>query len=93
MVGGTQVPPPGLNGGYPHETEQHSKHLLCGKRCASCVHAGGLSCIDSKAMVYSILSVDHLSSLFSDTFFTNKPVRNRNFQPFLCLNPAWNTNS
>ena len=28
----------------PHCTEQHSEHLLCGGRCASCVHAGGLSC-------------------------------------------------
>ena len=32
--------------GYPpcQETDQHSKHLLCGGRYASCVHAGGLSC-------------------------------------------------
>ena len=37
--------------GYPisapplHCTEQHSEHLLRGRRCASCVHAGGLSCL------------------------------------------------
>ena len=31
-------PPP------PNCTEQHSEHLLRGRRCASCVHAGGLSC-------------------------------------------------
>ena len=29
----------------PHCTEQHSEHLLRGGRCASCVHAGGLSCL------------------------------------------------
>ena len=29
----------------PHYTEQHSKHLLCSGRCASCIHAGGLSCL------------------------------------------------
>ena len=29
----------------PHCTEQHSEHLLRGGRCASCVHAGGLSII------------------------------------------------
>ena len=36
----------GLDVGLPptHETEQHSEHLLRGGRCASCVHAGGLSC-------------------------------------------------
>ena len=32
------VPPPN------QETDQQSKHLLRGGRCASCVHAGGLSC-------------------------------------------------
>ena len=37
MVGGTWGTPP------THETEQHSEHLLHGGRCASCVHAGGLS--------------------------------------------------
>ena len=33
--------------GYPppNYTEQHSEHLLRGGRCASCVHAGGLSFI------------------------------------------------
>ena len=31
----------------PHqETEQHSEHLLSGRRYASCVHAGGLSCFE-----------------------------------------------
>ena len=40
-----------MSGGYPitrpppHCTEQHSKHLLRGRRCASCVHAGGLLCL------------------------------------------------
>ena len=29
----------------PHFTEQHSEHLLRGGQCASCVHAGGLSCL------------------------------------------------
>ena len=40
-LGGNPIsaPPP------PHCTEQHSEHLLCGGRCASCVHAGGLSCL------------------------------------------------
>ena len=33
---GTLPPPP--------KTEQKSEHLLCGRRYASCVHAGGLSC-------------------------------------------------
>ena len=47
-------PPPGHGMGYPPwtwhgvtpppETDQHSEHLLCGGRYASCVHAGGLSC-------------------------------------------------
>ena len=26
------------------ETDQQREHLLCGGRCAFCVHAGGLSC-------------------------------------------------
>ena len=58
MGGGYSIP--GLDGGYPipgldggtpllgtppnQETDQQSKHLLRGGRCASCVHAGGLSC-------------------------------------------------
>ena len=29
--------------GYP--PKQHSEHLLCGGRYASCVHVGGLSCV------------------------------------------------
>ena len=29
----------------PHYTEQHSEHLLHFGRCASCVHAGRLSCL------------------------------------------------
>ena len=33
-------PPPDLGWGSP----RHSEHLLRGGRCASCVHAGGLSC-------------------------------------------------
>ena len=37
--GGPREPPP------THETEQHSERLLCGGRCASWVHAGGLSCV------------------------------------------------
>ena len=32
-------------GGYPPaRTDQHSEHLLRGRRYASCIHAGGLSC-------------------------------------------------
>ena len=31
--------------GVPPQTEQHSEHLLRGGRYASCVHAGGLSCL------------------------------------------------
>ena len=31
--------------GYPPPPHQHSKHLLRSRRYASCVHAGGLSCI------------------------------------------------
>ena len=35
----------GTQGTSPtHSTEQHSEHLLRGGQCASCVHAGGLSC-------------------------------------------------
>ena len=55
VLGGTPCP-----GGYPmsrggtpisgrpppHCTEQHSEHLLRGGWCASCVHRGGLSCIN-----------------------------------------------
>ena len=37
--GGYPISPP------PHCAEQHSEHLLRGGRCASCVHAGGLSCV------------------------------------------------
>ena len=39
-------PPPGPEMGYP-QTDQHSEHLLHGGRYASCVHAGGLSCIQN----------------------------------------------
>ena len=45
---GIEYPPPGWTGCYPppyQETEQHSKHLLCGGWYASCVHAGELSCL------------------------------------------------
>ena len=49
---GGGYPTPGLDGGGvpgepppTHETEQHSKHLLRGGRCVSCVHTGGISCI------------------------------------------------
>ena len=31
--------------GSPWETEQHSEYLLHGGQYASCVHAGGLSCV------------------------------------------------
>ena len=54
----TRYPPLRLNGGTPHpsgldagnppphqETDQQSEHLLCSGRYASCVHAGGLSCL------------------------------------------------
>ena len=37
--------PPGPEMGYPPPTDQHSEHLLHGGRYASCVHAGGLSCL------------------------------------------------
>ena len=43
------VPPGQVRMGYfppppAPKTEQLSKHLLRGRRCASCVHTGGLSC-------------------------------------------------
>ena len=48
--GGTQgTPRPGLDGYSPPPPlirEQYSEHLLRGGRCASYVHAGGLSCCD-----------------------------------------------
>ena len=42
---GRGIPHPGqiLGWGVP-PPEQHSVYLLCGRRCASCVHTGGLSC-------------------------------------------------
>ena len=40
-------------GGYPLP-EQHSEHLLRGGWCASCVHAGGLSCIDINNTIYDL---------------------------------------
>ena len=47
---GSRYPPlsrsdPRTGGGYPLP-EQYSVYLLRGGRCASCVHAGGLSCVD-----------------------------------------------
>ena len=42
--GGTTWPGLDGGGGTPHPLEQHSEHLLRGRRYASCVHAGGLSC-------------------------------------------------
>ena len=41
---GWGTPPHGWMGYPPSPLEQHSEHLLCGRRYASCVHAGGLSC-------------------------------------------------
>ena len=38
-----KVPP--FKVGLPQETEQHSEYLLRGGQYASCVHAGGLSCL------------------------------------------------
>ena len=42
---------PHLMGGVPHlwVPSRNSKHLLwlCGGQCASCIHAGGLSCVVS----------------------------------------------
>ena len=41
------IPPSNTEWGTPpphQETDQQSKHLLHGGWCASCVHAGGLSC-------------------------------------------------
>ena len=58
MVGGTPsqvwvgVPEP------PHETEQHSEHLVRGGGCASCVHAGGLSCLRCMCLMRSLLLHD-----------------------------------
>ena len=66
----TPLPRPEMGYPAPPYTEQHSEHLLRGGRCASCVHAGGLSCfneqthrftykrIDSPQVLY--LSRDHL---------------------------------
>ena len=45
LMGGTPVWVPGQDGGIP-QLEQHSVHLLRGRRYASCVHARGLSCWD-----------------------------------------------
>ena len=57
--------------GYPpcQETEQHSEHLLRGGRYASCVHAGGLSCL---ILFYSTKPKDQidLMYLFVDQPFT-----------------------
>ena len=44
------VPPISTKWGYPHPnretaTEQHSEYLLRSGQCASCVHAGRLSCL------------------------------------------------
>ena len=44
------VPPPTWQGAPaqgtpPPQQEQHSVYMLCGGRYASCVHAGGLSCL------------------------------------------------
>ena len=57
LMGVAPPPCPGLDGVHPspsktgwntplpnQETDQQSEHLLRGGRCASCVHAGGLSC-------------------------------------------------
>ena len=38
------TPPPGWGWGPPPRTERQSEHLLPGRRYASCVQAGGLSC-------------------------------------------------
>ena len=48
------VPHPRSSGGVPPQQgvnpppppDQHSVYLLCGRRYASCVHAGGLSCLN-----------------------------------------------
>ena len=46
---GWGTPSPGLDGVPPsphcQETEQHSEHLLRGRRFTSCIHAEGLSCL------------------------------------------------
>ena len=55
-LGPNGVPPSRTGWGIPHpdldwpppphqETEQHSEHLLHGRQYASCVNAGGLSCL------------------------------------------------
>ena len=41
---GWGTPCPGLDGVLPPSGDQHNEHLLRGGWCASCVHAGGLSC-------------------------------------------------
>ena len=54
------VPPSGkgypLGWGYPpvqvRSQEQHSVYLLRGRQCASCVHAGGLSCSHTIWLVF-----------------------------------------
>ena len=43
---------PGLGGGYP-KLEQHRVHFLRSERYASCVHAGGLSCL----FIFIVLSM------------------------------------
>ena len=49
----------------PARTDQHSEHLLRGGRYASCVHAGGLSCLSfaftqEDFLVYLCPSLNHI---------------------------------
>ena len=58
-----RVPHPADGGGYPPgrvnpppPPDQHSMYLLRGERCASCVHAGGLSCLEIKLKAKAFIS-------------------------------------
>ena len=56
------VPPncPGLDGDPPSiRRQQHSEHLLRSRQYASCIHAGGLSCVRMNIYVYTF----HIHSL------------------------------
>ena len=60
-------PHPGLDGVFPpprrQEIEQHSEHLLRGRRYASCLPAGGLSCL---SIYFANVTSSHLAPLVTD---------------------------
>ena len=71
---GTGVPPP------PPETKQHSEHLLRNGRYASCVHAGGLSCLRS----FHVISCFYAIAMFVHFFLItvcNSSFHNSLIQP------------